>query len=208
LTTTGRLGNRITQELLEDYRQKNLKETPGPSASRDLLVNPIYPPALAGFQIHLLPKKANGPGFPGPFLEKMIRGSAIILAITVSATASVFVAAPAATAVAAAFAVTIASATSTVAATTSAVTAATSASVAAFTAGRAVLHGACLVDGEVTAAHVGAAEGRNCGLALLRAAEGDESETAGAAGDAIHHDDGVGDGAVGPEDLAEIGLGG
>ena len=69
------------------------------------------------------------------------------------------------------------------------------------------LHRTGFVDSEVTAAHVGAAESRDCRATFVVGAHGDKSESAGAAGGAVHHDDRVGDGAVCAEDLAEVGVG-
>ena len=153
---------------------------------------------------------------PGRFLKKSIGDLAVVLttstviaaAVSTTVVAATVSTASATTAVAASAASAASAAVSTASTASTTISAsATTAAVSTFTAGRTLLHRAGFVDGEVAAAHVGAAECCDRGLTLFGGAESNESESAGAAGDAVHHDDSVGDGAVSAEDLAEVGVG-
>jgi hypothetical protein len=137
--------------------------------------------------------------------------AATVVATTV-ATSVVAAAVSTATATAAATTTvsTAATATAAVSTTTTPVAASASAAIsttAAATTARTILHRTGFIDSEVATTHVGAAESCDGCTTFVVAAHGDESESAGAAGCAVNHNDCIRDGAVCAENLAEVSVG-
>jgi hypothetical protein len=130
--------------------------------------------------------------------------STTVVTATIAAAATTTVASSTATTTVAASA---AAATTTVAASAASAAATTISTTASATTARTILHRTGFINSEVAAAHVGAAKSCDGCTTFVVAAHGDKSESAGAAGCAVNHDDCVSDGAVCAENLAEVSVG-
>ncbi len=131
--------------------------------------------------------------------------SAVAAAFTTTAATTVATAAFTTTATTVAATAT-ATAIATAAFTTAATVAATTATAVATAARGTRFHGARFVDDQVAAAHRLAVHAGNGSLRLGVTAHLDKTETLGAAGVALHHDLGTGDGAELAEGLLQVSI--